>query len=146
MANFDNIFTKLIKVEGGYVNDPDDAGGETYAGVSRKYNKYWSGWTIIDNYKKNYKTTKELNNVLAKDSALQASIKKLYKENYWDVLELDLIPSDRIASQMFDTCVNMGKVAAIQFAQKALNVPITGKMSTDLINKLSKIKNETNFA
>mgnify|MGYP002957326922 CR=1 FL=1 len=38
MANFNEEFKKVILVEGGYVNDPDDAGGETYLGISRRYN------------------------------------------------------------------------------------------------------------
>ena len=35
MANFDEEFNRIIFVEGGYVNDKDDAGGETYLGISR---------------------------------------------------------------------------------------------------------------
>ena len=38
MAKFDEEFDKVILAEGGYVNDPDDAGGETYLGISRKNN------------------------------------------------------------------------------------------------------------
>ena len=30
MANFDIAFRRTISAEGGYVNDPDDKGGETY--------------------------------------------------------------------------------------------------------------------
>ncbi len=33
MAKFDDEFEKVILAEGGYVNDPDDAGGETYLGI-----------------------------------------------------------------------------------------------------------------
>ena len=52
MANFDIEFEKLILAEGGYVNDHDDAGGETYLGISRKNNPNWSGWKLIDSIKK----------------------------------------------------------------------------------------------
>ena len=42
MINFSNKYNtcieKLLKKEGGYVNDPDDKGGQTYRGISRKYN------------------------------------------------------------------------------------------------------------
>ena len=38
MAYFGDAFKKLSIKEGGYVNDKDDAGGETYRGISRKYN------------------------------------------------------------------------------------------------------------
>ena len=48
MANFNEEFKKVILVEGGYVNDPDDAGGETYLGISRRYNPNSKIWNIID--------------------------------------------------------------------------------------------------
>ena len=51
MANFGDAFKKLSIKEGGYVNDKDDAGGETYKGISRRYNPTWQGWTMIDSYK-----------------------------------------------------------------------------------------------
>ena len=34
--NFDKIIEKVLKHEGGYVNDKDDPGGETNMGVSKK--------------------------------------------------------------------------------------------------------------
>ena len=40
MANFKESFDKVILAEGGYVNDPDDAGGETYLGISRVNHPY----------------------------------------------------------------------------------------------------------
>ncbi len=36
MANFNNAFNLVLKNEGSYSNDPDDPGGETYKGISRK--------------------------------------------------------------------------------------------------------------
>ena len=47
MANFNQAFKKVMSAEGGYVNDPDDPGGETYKGVARKMNPRWSGWAIV---------------------------------------------------------------------------------------------------
>ena len=52
MANFDEEFKKVIVVEGGYVDDPDDSGGETYLGISRRYNPDSKMWNIIDDIKK----------------------------------------------------------------------------------------------
>ncbi|MBW1801582.1 MAG: hypothetical protein JRJ85_12745, partial [Deltaproteobacteria bacterium] len=44
MAKFDEAFEKTTAIEGGYVFDPDDAGGETYKGISRRFNPSWGGW------------------------------------------------------------------------------------------------------
>ena len=35
MSEFDKYFEELIGHEGGYVNDPDDRGGETKYGISK---------------------------------------------------------------------------------------------------------------
>lgn len=130
MANFDIEFDKLILAEGGYINDPDDAGGETYLGISHKNNPKWIGWEIIDEEKK--KGLKNITSRLKKDTALTNSAKLLYKQKYWDVLELDDIPSQEIAHQLFDTCVNCGKTTAIRIAQQVLMMNITGKWSDEL--------------
>lgn len=140
MAKFDEEFDKVILAEGGYVNDPDDAGGETYLGISRKNNPKWTGWRIIDNIKKKY-GTKNITSRLKKDAALNNSAKLIYKQKYWDVLELDDIPSQGIAHQLFDTCVNCGKTAAIRIAQQVLMMTITGKWSDELKYNLMKYGN-----
>lgn len=130
MAKFDEEFDKLIFVEGGYVNDKDDAGGETYLGISRKNNPKWIGWEVIDDEKK--KGLKNITARLKKDVALTNSAKFLYKQKYWDVLELDDIPSQSIAHEMFDTCVNCGVSTAIRIAQQVIGMTINGKWSDEL--------------
>lgn len=130
MANFDSEFDKLILAEGGYVNDPDDAGGETYLGISRKANPNWNGWKLIDSEKK-----KGINNItsrLKQNSNLTKSAKNYYKERYWDILELDDIPSQKIVHELFDTCVNCGLKRAITIAQQVIGMTITGKWSDEL--------------
>lgn len=130
MANFDKEFDKLILAEGGYINDPDDVGSETYLGISRKNNPKWVGWEVIDEEKK--KGLKNITTRLKKNVALTNSAKFLYKQKYWDVLELDDIPSQSIAHQLFDTCVNCGKTTAIRIAQQVLMMTVTGKWSEEL--------------
>ena len=130
MAKFDIEFNKLILSEGGYVDDPNDSGGETYLGISRKNNPKWIGWEVIDDEKK--KGLKNITARLKKDKALTNSAKLLYKQNYWDVLELDDVPSQTIAHELFDTCVNCGKATAIRIAQQVLMMTVTGKWSDEL--------------
>lgn len=139
MATFNDAFKKLSVVEGGYVNDSDDSGGETYKGISRRYNNNWEGWQIVDEYKRRYKG-KSLSRVLDADERLQDSVKELYKDKYWDIFELDDIPSQLIAYQMFDTCVNCGPAAAIRFAQASLGERIDGRWTLNLLHKLASIK------
>lgn len=135
MADFDIEFDKVILAEGGYVNDPNDAGGETYLGISRKNNPKWKGWSIIDSIKKTY-GTKNINTRLKKQTTLLNYAKDLYKEKYWNCMFLDEIPNQDIAHQLFDTGVNCGISTAIKLAQNCCNIAQTGKWSNELKNKL----------
>lgn len=134
MANFDKEFDKLILAEGGYVNDPDDAGGETYLGISRKANPQWRGWVYIDEVKKANKnaSNSKLTSILKSNDNITKSAKRLYKNMYWDIIDLDDIPSQKIAHQLFDTAVNCGVSRAIRIAQQVVGMTITGKWSNEL--------------
>lgn len=138
MAKFIDAYKKVLNNEGIYSNDPDDAGGETYKGISRRANPNWDGWISIDAIKKSHPTT--FKDILKKTSELEKKVQDLYKDKYWDCFELDDVPSQLVAEQMFDTAVNQGQTAAIRFAQRVLDLRETGKWSLDLLNKLVAIK------
>lgn len=138
MAKFIDAYKKVLNNEGIYSNDPDDAGGETYKGISRKANPNWDGWISIDAIKKSHPTT--FKGILKKTSELEKKVQDLYKDKYWDCFELDDVPNQLVAEQMFDTAVNQGQTAAIKFAQRVLDLRETGKWSLDLLNKLVAIK------
>lgn len=134
MAQFKQAFDKLIVDEGGYVNDPDDRGGETYKGIARKFHPNWEGWSSIDSIKKHHPTT--FKSVLDKTPELQDKVAKFYKERFWDVFRLDDISSQKLAEQMFNHGVNAGLTSAVKLMEKVLGLPVTGKFSTTLYNKL----------
>ena len=54
MADFTKAYALTAAYEGGYVDDPEDAGGETYRGISRRYHPSWQGWQIIDTLKNRF--------------------------------------------------------------------------------------------
>lgn len=139
MANFDDAYKLLENKEGGYVHDADDSGGETYRGISRRYNPTWDGWVIIDALKRRY-FGKALSKRLDADEQLQKLVKRKYKLGYWDVFELDSVPNQLVAFQMFDTNVNCGQAAAIRFAQKALGRTVNGRWTLSLLNELVSMK------
>lgn len=57
-ADFKKAYLHLRKWEGNYGWERYDAGGETYAGISRTYNPLWNGWIVLDYYKKSHKIIK----------------------------------------------------------------------------------------
>lgn len=117
MADFKKAFSITLGHEGGYSNDPDDAGGETYKGVARKFHSDWEGWQIIDALKRAPNFPKNLD----REESLQAKIHQFYKEHYWNRFQGDSIPIQLLAEEMFDTGVNMGVHRAVKFLQRALN-------------------------
>ncbi|MFQ5587022.1 MAG: glycoside hydrolase family 108 protein [Thermodesulfobacteriota bacterium] len=122
MANFNEAFIKTAAHEGGYVNDPDDAGGETYKGVARRYNPSWSGWEIIDIIKQETESSSELKKSLEQNEQLQSEVRLFYKQFYWDRFWGDEVPVQEIAEELFDTGVNMGVRKAVSFLQESLNL------------------------
>ena len=58
---FQEAFDKVVVAEGGYVNDPHDNGGETFMGISRKFNPDSVLWKYVDAEKKKGGTNAQLN-------------------------------------------------------------------------------------
>jgi hypothetical protein len=74
MAEFNISLQKTLNHEGGYGNDPDDLGKETYKGISRANHSKWVGWSSIDKYKG--KTG--FPSILDKDNELQKQVELFY--------------------------------------------------------------------
>lgn len=130
MASFLEAYSITMVHEGGYANDSDDVGGETYKGISRRYNPSWSGWERIDSYK----AVGDFPNCLYQDEDLQESVYSFYKTHYWDVHLLDSFDSQVLANEMFDTGVNMGTHRAGKFLQQALNyLNKNGALYSDIV-------------
>lgn len=134
MADFKTAYTKTAVVEGGYANDPDDRGDETYKGIARKMDPTWKGWPIIDDIKRRVPNSAAHINAAAEGNGqLQGTVIDYYKRNYWDVLNLDHIEDQRVANELYDTGVNMGIGRAGLFFQRVLNaMNRNGSLFSDL--------------
>lgn len=87
----------VLKWEGGYVNDPNDKGGETKYGISKRAypNLDIKGLTL--------------------DEA-----KTIYRRDYWDVCKCDNLPYP-MDILVFDTSVNMGVSRASHILSESIN-------------------------
>lgn len=121
MANFDKAFELIVFNEGGYVNDPDDKGGETYMGISRRAHPDSIIWKYVDKITAKYKTAKTITKHLKENKDLTAEIKSLYKSDYWSVFNLDKEKSQKLANQIFDNAVNRGVNATKKLLQRIKN-------------------------
>lgn len=123
LASFAVSYAITKKHEGGYVNDPQDAGGETYRGVSRVYWSRWAGWEVIDHYKREHpKNIHAATKAMDSDHYLREQVHIFYKGNFWDRVRGDEVTDQDVANELFDTGVNMSVYRATLFLQKALNL------------------------
>lgn len=133
MAQFEPALALVLKNEGGYVNDPNDRGGQTYKGVARKMNSTWSGWTIVDARSKQAGFPKNLD----ADAELAEAIAQFYKSRYWDPLRADQYTSQHIADSIFDFGVNAGPATAVKLSQIVLKLPVTGSVDQTLVDAIN---------
>lgn len=121
MALFEPAFLETMKREGGYANDPDDHGGETYRGVSRKNWPGWAGWALVDKLK----ARKDFPACLARNTDLQLLVKNFYQRNFWTPVMV-AIADQSLANWLFDKAVNCGTSRAYKLLQAALHVDQDG--------------------
>lgn len=126
MASFAHSYAIVRKSEGGYVSAAtaasiNDKGGETYKGVARNFNPNWAGWSIIDEYKRNYGIPKY--NSVIKNSTLDNLVTDLFKKSYWNIFSLDKLNNQSLADFIFDYSINGGQGNTTNALKKATGVP-----------------------
>jgi lysozyme family protein len=131
----------ILAREGGYVNDPDDAGGETYKGISRVSNPNWIGWKRIDFFK----TSQNFPAVLDTDDELSTAISDLYFSNYWLKIKADTINNGLLQLHMFDVAVNSGPIASIIMLQQAIGCKDDGLFGNKTLAALNNTQNQKQF-
>lgn len=127
--NFDKALAFVLSWEGGHSNDPDDAGGETYKGISRNKNPQWAGWAFVD--KKDFNGADNL-------------VRSFYAKEYWYGAGCDTM--DGISAFIvFDTAVNMG-VARAKELLKGTNCWQDYLISRiERYNNIAKLNNNIKF-
>jgi len=114
--SFDLAVKRVIKSEGGYVNDPKDPGGETKYGISKR------AYPDVD---------------IAAMSLEYAE--RLYRRDYWVKLPTLPEPLDYL---VFDFAVNAGVGRAIKVLQITLKVTPDGHFGAKSKAALSKYSTE----
>ncbi|MBL0320313.1 MAG: hypothetical protein IPP74_13635 [Alphaproteobacteria bacterium] len=113
-TDWDKAIEFVLKMEGEYTLDPDDPGGETMYGISKK------AYPSI-----NIKS-------LTIDEA-----KAIYLRDYWIPCNCDDLPT-AFAVCVFDTAVNMGTGKAKRMLQMALDVEVDGIIGSETLSAASR--------
>lgn len=103
MGTFDEFINRVLSVEGGYVNDPRDPGGETKFGISKR------SYPNVDI------------KGLSRDQAIA-----IYRVDFWHRVHGDELPP-AVAYQALDFAVNSGVETAIRKLQVAAGVADDGR-------------------
>ncbi len=125
---FDRLIGAILEHEGGYVNDPDDPGGETKYGISKR------SYPDLD-----------IRNL----TEMQA--REIYYRDWWLKLRCPEIHDDGVAQKYLDTSVNAGKTAGTKILQRALrsiglSVALDGKIGPQTLAAANLAKPETLLA
>lgn len=112
---WETAISTTLKYEGGYVNDPNDAGGETKYGISKR------AYPDVD---------------IANLTLQQA--KNIYYFDYWLRCRCQFMP-DALSIAVFDYAVNSGIKTAIKKLQLALGVTVDGIIGNQTIGACNRI-------
>jgi lysozyme family protein len=102
---FSDHWRRLARIEGGFVDDPDDSGGKTR-------------WGVTEALARRYGYTGDM-----RELPLERA-EEIAKAEFWDPMDLDAIESlagAEIAWEMLDAGYNMGARPVSRFLQRALN-------------------------
>lgn len=104
-----------LELEGGYVNDPKDSGGQTKYGISKK------AYPDLD----------------IKNLTISQAM-EIYRKDYWDRCKCDYMP-DALSVAVFDFAVNSGVKTAIKKLQIALGVKSDGIIGNQTIGACNRL-------
>lgn len=137
MADFKKAFQLIIANEGGYVNDPDDPGGETYKGISRKNWPAWLGWIAIDHLKALPGFPASLHDDNETVRQFEYEVSSFYYCQFWNLIKGSLISDQGMANSIMDFAVNAGVGTSVELAQKVVKTDPDGKIGPNTIKAIN---------
>jgi len=104
-SHFQSAYKHILQWEGGYVNHPNDKGGETYAGITKLWNADWNGWKHVGD------TT---NSVI-----LEMWVKDYYLD-VWVSEGFDKIKDESLAIYLFDFRIHTSRKTIVKICNRIL--------------------------
>lgn len=96
MATFEQAIEMVLKQEGGYVHDPDDAGGETNFGISKR------SYPDVDI------------KALTREDAIA-----LYRRDFWNPMYASIL-AQPLATKILELTIHCGVEAGVRLVQQAM--------------------------
>ena len=135
MASFEAAIPFLFTHEGGYVDDPNDPGGETNYGISQRF------LATIDYVNPDGKQVLNVRDLTRNDCI------RIYKLYWWDDQRYGDFNNQLLATKMLDSAVNIGKHPCARILQKSCNkflepydlLAVDGIIGDNTINKANSL-------
>jgi len=109
-GNFETCLALMLAHEGGFVNHPQDPGGMTNLGVTKRVWEEWTGHEVDEKQMR----------ALTPDA-----VAPLYKRKYWDACRADEL-LDGVDYAVFDVAVNSGVGRAVKLLQSCVGATPDG--------------------
>lgn len=111
-----NAIDTILKHEGGFVNDPADPGGATFAGITQATLSAWRGYQV---------TVDEVRNMTVDEARV------IYENKYLRRPKIDQLPNPP-QDLILDMAVNHGPFNGVRMMQRVINqAGVVDPISTD---------------
>lgn len=119
---FEECLARVLKHEGGYVNDPLDSGGRTNLGVTQRVWEEFVGHPVSEADMR---------------SLTPEKVGKLYKQRYWNAAYCEVLPKG-LDYVVFDFAVNAGTGRAVKTLQQMLGLVADGVIGPRTMAKINE--------
>lgn len=123
---FDQALTFVLSWEGGYSNHPDDPGGETNMGITKRSAE-------AHGYRGDIK------------SIHMSLVRRIYRA-YWDKCRCDDLPNHPLRLVVFDAGFNSGPGQSVKWLQTELNVKADGLIGPKTLAALAAVRDLDDLA
>ena len=125
-SNFELCLKKMLAHEGGFVNHPQDPGGMTNLGVTKRVWEEWVGHEVDEKQMR---------------ALTPETVAPLYKRKYWDAVRADDLVAG-VDYAVFDVAVNSGPGRAVKFLQSAVGVTADGGFGPATLAAVKKVEED----
>ena len=123
--HFSSALESTLGFEGGYVNHPNDPGGETNRGITRNTYEQW------------LRTQGLPSRNLDMQNIPDEHVKQIYRDRYWNKVRGDDLPP-KVAQQVFDYAVHSGPSRAVKALQAAVGAKTDGRFGPSTLAATQK--------
>lgn len=151
MSDFKLAYKKMILAEYSdredlFVHHHNDESGYTVGGIYQSMNKNAIDWNFVNEIvllcgdgKKTSQGIRRASKMIYNDDLIQFQVFNYFKANYWDMIRLDELHSDKVAQEIYMAAVLYGTTRSVKMAQKLAMVKEDGLIGDITLKALNRL-------